>query len=144
MNDVDGFTKQFTKEKVDNVIQLKRNFFQVNEELMQVKAKIGREPFAIGTFLGSGKPLHPSSALLDWLNERTDRYVVVDKKAEWLFLCGRDVFAQSILDHTTNSGLVLVKNQAGEVLGYGEMKTKDRRVPLKNIMDKGDFLRRER
>ncbi|MBN2421158.1 hypothetical protein JXB27_02670 [Candidatus Woesearchaeota archaeon] len=143
MNEIDGFTRQFTKDKVSDVIQLKRNFFKFNEDLMKLKDKIGREPFAIGTFLGSGKPFHPSSALLDWLGDRTNNFVVVDKRAEWLFLCGRDVFVQSILEKNADSGLVLVKNQLGEVLGYGEM-TKNKKVPLKNKMDKGDFLRRER
>lgn len=143
MNSVDRFTKQFTGEKVSDVIQLQRNFFQVTEDLLRVKEKIGREPFAMGTFLGSEKPFHPSSALLDWLGERTNKFIVVDKKAEWLFLCGRDMFANSILKQETDPGLVLVKNQVGEVLGYGEL-TKNRKIPLKNIMDKGDFLRRER
>jgi len=144
MNEVDEFVKKFTNEEIEGVIKIKREFFQAGEDLLRVKEKIGREPFAIGKFLGSGKPLHPSSALLDWLNARTEKFVIIDGKAEWLFLCGRDVFKQSILDKTTDHGLVLVKNSLGEVLGYGEMRMKDKKVPLKNIMDKGDFLRRER
>ncbi len=140
--ELDDFTKKFTDEKLNNVIKLKRNFFQASGELLKIKDAIKQEPFAIGTYLGSGKPFHPSTALLDWLGERTEKYVVVDHKAAWLFLCGRDLFAQSILEKNTDKGDVLVKNQLGEVLGYGVFT--GRKVAIKNLLDKGDFLRRER
>ena len=143
MNDINDFTKKFTKERISNVVKVNRNFFQVNEELMNFKSKIRQEPFALGTYLGSGKPFHPSVALLDWLDKRTENYVIIDKKAAWLFLCGRDVFADSVIKQNINDGkLVLVKNENEEVLGLGEMT--GRKVSIKNLLDKGDFLRRER
>jgi len=142
MIEVDDFTKKFTDEKLSNVIKLKRNFFQVNEELLDVKSKIKQEPFAIGTYLGSGKPFHPSVALIDWMNDRTERYVMVDKKAAWLFLCGRDIFVDSVLRQNVRRGEVIVRNENGEALGLGRLTGK--KVAVENIIDKGDFLRRER
>ena len=142
MMEVVEFTKKFTNEKIGNVIKVQRNFFQVSEELLKVKSQIKKEPFALGSYLGSGKPFHPSTALLDWLGERTKRFVVVDKKAAWLFLCGRDLFSESIVQRNVDKGLVIVKNESNEVLGYGEFT--GRKVAIRNILDKGDFLRRER
>ena len=142
MIEVENFTKKFTDDTVSNVIKIKRNFFKVSDELQKVRQQIKQEPFAIGTYLGSGKPFHPSVALLDWLGERTKRYVVIDRKSEWLFLCDRDVFAKSIIEKNADDGLAIIKNTQGEVLGLG--KFTGRRVAIKNIIDKGDFLRRER
>ena len=142
MIEVEEFTKKFTGDKLKNVIKLQRNFFQVSDELLKFKSRIKKEPFAIGTYLGSGKPFHPSAALLDWVGERTKRYVEVDRKAAWLFLCGRDLFSNSILKKNVDKGLVIVKNEENEVLGYGEFT--GRQVAIKNLLDKGDFLRRER
>lgn len=146
MNDVEQYIERFTEDKIENVIQIKRNFYQVSEELMKVKNSIKSEPFAIGTYLGSGKPFHPSVALLDWLDKRTDRYVVLDKKASWLFLCGRDIFEDSIVKKNVDSGFVIVKNERGEVLGNACSMNdkKQKNVALKHLLDKGDFLRRER
>jgi ribosome biogenesis protein Nip4 len=140
MNEVDEFTKKFTTERIEPVIKLQRNFFHAPENLRIVQKNIKKEPFALGTYLGSGKPFHPSTALIDWLNKRTEKYVVVDKKMEWLFLCGRDIFDSSIVKKNANTGTVLVKNELGEVLGYGDFV----RDMIKNRLDKGDFLRRER
>ena len=145
MSEVDEFTKKFTPESITSVLKLQRSFFQVSDELMAVKNTIKKEPFAIGTYLGTalgkGKPFHPSTALIDWLNARTEKYVVVDKKMAWLFLCDRDIFASSIVKKNVDKGVVLVKNELGEVLGYGEFV---RDGMIKNRLDKGDFLRRER
>ncbi|HME87330.1 MAG TPA: hypothetical protein VKE88_02865 [Candidatus Nanoarchaeia archaeon] len=146
MNPVDEYTKKFTKETMPNVLQVRRNFFSVSDELMKVKDKVKTEPFAIGTYLGTGNPFKPSIALLDWLNERTERTIMLDKKSAWLFVCGRDVFAAGIMVKEgafVREGPVIVRNEAREMLGLGELG-KSRKIPLKNVMDRGDFLRRER
>lgn len=142
MIEIDDFTKKFTDEKLGNVVKVRRNFFHVSDELMNMKTKIGKEPFAIGTYLGTGKPFHPSTALIDWIGQRTDKSIVVDKKAAWLFLCGRDIFERSIINQNVDRGLVIVKNENEEILGLAELT--GRRVAAKHLIDKGDFLRRER
>ncbi len=142
MIEIDEFTKKFTSEKISDTVKIGRNFFQVSDELLDMKNKIKVQPFAIGTYLGSGKPFHPSIAMLDWMDKRTEKYVVIDKKSAWLFLCGRDVFSNSIVKQNSDKGQVLVKNEFGEVLGLGEFTGK--RVAIKNLLDRGDFLRRER
>lgn len=144
---VQNFIKKFTDKKLKNVIEIRKNFFEASDELLDIKKKVPKEPYSIGKFLGYGKPFHPSIALLDWLNDRTDRYVMLNKKASWLFLCGRDGFSGSIVDKSVDSGEVIVKNQFDEVLGYGDFasrKIREKRLAIRNILDRGDFLRREK
>lgn len=108
-----------------------------------------------GTYLGKvrdGK-FFPSFILLSMLAESGARSVFVDKKAAWLFICGRDIFAKGIVNVQGSPGkndYLLVLNQLGECLGFGralaslDSQTKSSQVAIKNISDIGDFLRRER
>jgi len=57
-----------------------------------------------------------------------------------MFLCGRDAFADNIVKANVNSGLVLVQNEKDENLGLGILNEKG----IRNILDRGDFLRREK
>jgi ribosome biogenesis protein Nip4 len=78
--------------------------------------------------------------------------IVVEKKAAWLFICGRDIFRKGILavrGSRKKGDHVLVLNEFGECLGFGKImgsldetsgKTE---VAVRNISDIGDFLRRE-
>jgi ribosome biogenesis protein Nip4 len=103
-----------------------------------------------GTYLGKIKngKFFPGFELLRMLSEKRASKVVVNKKTEWLFICGRDVFKRGIVkvigpgrkgDH------VLVLNCYDECLGFGrvisDLDKED--AFIKNISDIGDFLRRE-
>ena len=71
--------------------------------------------------------------------------IYVDRDTAWLFVVGKDIFDENILDHTDGvrlGGYCLV--MFGEqCIGYGRYETsRDRRV-VKNLFDLGDFLRRE-
>ena len=76
--------------------------------------------------------------------------VVVDGEAAWLFICARDVFGTGILKvmgSRRNGDATLVLNEFGECLGFGKI-TGDlggpgEKVAVKNVLDIGDFLRRE-
>jgi len=142
MIEVDDFVSKFTDEKLNGVLKIRRNYFQVSDELLEVKERINGEPFSIGKFLGTGKPFHPSTSLIDWLGKRADNYVIVDRKSAWLFMCGRDIFLNSIIKRTVKKGPVIVKNEAGEILGYGDLVR--RKIAVRNMLDKGDFIRREK
>ncbi len=96
---------------------------------------------ASGVFLGSMKKhFVPSFPLLEMI--QTDKEAIVDKKAAWLFLCGRDMFKEGI-KRLNGKGLVLVKNELNEILGLGKVVNKGN-VVIKHVLDRGDFLRRER
>lgn len=125
-------------------------FFLVSNNL---RGYIQKDFYYAGTYLGKAKKgkFFPSFNLLTMLAKGEANKVVVDKKAAWLFICGRDIFRKGILavrgsrkkgDHT------LVLNEFRECLGFGKIigrlnegaKTE---VAVKNISDIGDFLRRE-
>ena len=148
MKELETFISKFTKEKFD-VIEIKKRFFIANKEQIEmmnkIKEKEGIVPESIGIFLGeiTKKRFRPSVALLDLLAKHSDKKVFIDDKAEWLFLCGKDIFDESVTKCDVRSGLVLVQNKNDENLGYGKIVRKGK-VFVQNFIDRGDFLRRER
>jgi len=126
-------------------------FFLVSNNL---RGYIQKDFYYAGTYLGKAKrgKFFPSFNLLTILAKGDANKIVVDKKAAWLFICGRDIFRREILtvrgsrrkgDHT------LVMNEFGECLGFGKIgcrldgAAKKMEVAVENVSDVGDFLRRE-
>ncbi len=149
MKTLEEFTGCFTNEKIDGIITLRNCSFLADEELISLKNRAGREPFSIGLFLGEIKKNNfvPGTPLLDMISKMSDKKIFVNRKTAWLFLCGRDIFGRGIAKSNVNKGLALVQNEADENLGYGEiiadLGNKDK-VVVKNLFDRGNFLRRER
>lgn len=131
-------------------VRKQNQVFLINEVLKKTAPK---DFLYAGTYLGrivKGK-LFPGFELLTMIARKKANQIIVDKKTEWLFICGRDVFKQGIMK-TIGSGRkgehVLVLNDHGECLGYGRIlcdleKTKSG-LAVKNMLDIGDFLRREK
>jgi ribosome biogenesis protein Nip4 len=86
------------------------------------------------------KNFKPSLYLLEKLSKISDNKLFINDKAEWLFLCGRDVFLDNIVEDNSSNKLFLVQNCRDENLGLGMKKGK----LILNIIDRGDFLRREK
>lgn len=129
------FTEEFPRGKI---WKKEHKFFLVKEEPYY-------KPQYTGIYLGKIKKIfYPSLWLLQWLKERTDKKVVVDKKGEWMFICGKDVFKKSLNKKfkVEKNDYVLVLNKYNECLGYGIFQ--DKKIIVKNLFDIGDFLRRER
>ena len=66
----------------------------------------------------------------------TNNYAIVNEKGETLFLYGRDIFKESIIE-VKGSGRIAIFNKNREVLGIGLWDGKI----IKNIKDKGWYLR---
>lgn len=135
----------------DFVVNKAGRYFLLNEALLKVAE---RDFYYAGTYLGKVKKgkFFPSFNLLTMLARGEANKIVVDKKAAWLFICGRDIFRKGILsvygsqkkgDHT------LVLNEFGECLGFGNIVGRlaegadKESVVVENVLDVGDFLRRE-
>jgi len=149
MEELNRFVSEFADEKIGGAIKLKNSFFLAEKELIRAKGRIRKEPFSAGLFLGETKNgrFVPGASLLDILSKKTKRKVFVGKKTEWLFLCGRDVFGRGIVKANAKEGLVLVQNERDENLGYGKITgdlSKKDKVVIKNLFDRGSFLRREK
>lgn len=130
------FVAQFTDDQIPYVQHGQRLFAQgaqldVDAPLVYTTTRYGRV---------DRKGFHPSIAFLDVLAQHTDRKAVVNDKSAWLFICGRNVLKEGILENPADTGPVLVVNQRGEVLGYGDVQG----AGITNKLDRGDFLRRER
>ena len=153
MNTLKSFVSYFTDDKIDDVLEIGSSFFQVDKEhaqlIKEIKNNSGKDPKYAGLFLGEMRKgrFEPSVVLLDILGKNTTRKIVIDDNAEWLFVCGRDVFGKSILKADVQKGFVIVQNKAGDTLGFGQIiddLSKMNKAVLKNKLDRGDFLRRER
>jgi ribosome biogenesis protein Nip4 len=154
MKFINEFAKRFgAKFEFDErlVIEKERRYFLLNKRL---KGLVKSDFFYGGTYLGKMKKgrFFPSFNLLKIIAEQgSANKVFVDKKSEWLFTCGRDVFKKGItkiIGSKRKDDYVLVLNSHGECLGFGKIiqdldKVK-KGVAVKNILDIGDFLRRER
>ena len=72
--------------------------------------------------------------------------VWVDERVGWLFVCGRDIFAESIIksEGKLADGAYFLVMMGGDCLGYVRVEAQRGRTTLMNIFDVGDFLRRER
>ena len=138
-----AFNSQFILEK-------NQRFYLLNPRLN----KVGQEDFFYaGLYLGKvGKTgaFFPSFDLLNLLVDVAANKIVVDSKAAWLFICGRDIFRSGIVKvmgskHKGDAALVL--NEFGECLGFGtvtaNLNEPEGNVAIKNVLDLGDFLRRE-
>lgn len=105
-----------------------------------------RKPYMRGLSLGMKTPqgFVPSPALLGILAiESKHKAVVHDEHVERLFLCGRDLFADKFTT-TITEGLVLVQNARDENLGLGEIQRGEKGLHVRNILDRGNYLRHDR
>ncbi|RMD58005.1 hypothetical protein D6825_02280 [Candidatus Woesearchaeota archaeon] len=141
----DEFLLQFgIKEKVE-VKQIYRSFFRVRDE-----SYLAHRPVWVDECLAhirNGK-IVPSVDFLQWVSKRARRWARVGAKAEWLFICGRDLKSSSIEDHNNPSSgdFVVILNDRRECLGYGVASgpLSDGKLTIRRVFDIGDLLRRER
>lgn len=155
MKKIKDFVRQFNANiDLDEslIVKKKNRYYLLNEKL---KRQVPRDFFYAGLYLGKlkGAIFFPSFLLLTMMAERKANKIVVDKKTAWLFICGRDIFKQGILKANGSKrkgDYTLILNEHNECLGFGKIlrnirKEKDaNKVVVKNILDIGDFLRRER
>lgn len=135
----------------DLIVKKSGRYFLLNRNLEHL---ITKDFFYAGLYLGKvkDKMFFPSFNLLAMIAQTDANKMTVDRKTEWLFICGRDIFKKGITS-TSKSGrkgdYTLVLNRHGECLGFGkislDMDDSDKnKVVVKNIADIGDFLRREK
>lgn len=129
-----------------------KRFFYISPNLKSLVEKNQRYYYA-GFPLGkmeSGR-FFPSFPLLFLIAEKAKNRIVVGDKAAWLFICGRDIFKKGIV-HVEGSrekgSYTLILNRRSECLGFGRVRQSldkvKRGVAVENILDIGDFLRREK
>jgi ribosome biogenesis protein Nip4 len=149
--DISGFAKIFGIILVDDrIISIGRHYYYVNDALKNERESIKRDVFSLGTYLGqdSGKHFDPSPACIDFLSklpEANARKIVISEKSESLFLYGRNILINSISKnpHNIKEGFVFIQNEQDENLGYGIFQEQGNDIVVKNLLDKGNYLRDE-
>jgi ribosome biogenesis protein Nip4 len=151
-----NFISQFNVQLALNpelIFEKNGRFFLINDFL---KPLANRDFFYAGIYLGKAKAgkFFPSFILLSLLaKEGQANRIVIDRKAAWLFICGRDVLRKSIVrihGQAKKGANTLVLNEFGECLGFGRILGKvtgltlGNEIAIRNVSDIGDFLRRER
>jgi ribosome biogenesis protein Nip4 len=134
----------------DLTVRKKNRYFLLNENLKRLASK---DFFHAGICLGKeiDGVFFPSFNLLAMIADKRANKVIVDEKTEWLFICGRDVFKRGIIrviGSMKKGSYTLILNSYSECLGFGQAlsdlhEAKEGAV-VKNILDIGDFLRREK
>lgn len=149
MRTFEEFCSRFARTPLQHVTKIKRGYFWDPEGLH--KEAEPWDPFAVGIYLGEERgSFRPTPALLDLLAPHAERNVVVNEKAAWLFLCGRDVLMHGVVEGAFEKGeFVIVRDEESNVLGCGILSSRfDRkhksRQYIKHLLDRGDYLRRER
>lgn len=142
---IQEFLKQFGIKKETNAQVVGRSYFIVKD-----KNFLGKNPQYAGECIAHirGPVLIPSIDFLQQIGREARKHIVVNEKAEWLFICGRDIFAKGIASHNNPAmgDRVVILNQHKECLGYGDVISPldGKRVVIKRLFDIGDLLRRER
>jgi ribosome biogenesis protein Nip4 len=144
MNEFEIFTKKFTEEKIDYAKEGSKYYF-AGDEAAVLSSKI-KGTLSAGLPLGETKNgvFKPSVYLLEILSKKTENKVFVNDKAEWLFLCGRDVLPEGVKKNNSTADVFLIQNEKDENLGLGRNMSHSGKKFIKNVLDRGDFLRRER
>lgn len=160
MRAIKDFLKRFDKPDLinfDNVIKIKDSYFlkpKDNDRSRKAFIKFSKDANEfnlkfIGIPLGSKskKSFSPSLFFLDLLKDANVPVIKINKKGEWLFVCGRDLQGINIYKcDVDKNDYALVINLKNEVIGYGFLigKPSGTRISFKHVYDIGDYLRRER
>jgi len=128
------------------------SIIRINDQYFTLDAEFGSPPerkslVYAGLYLGRDKRIfEPSAILLEMLsNEKETRKVAVDRETAWLFVCGRDIFHESILqvEGGLSPGSYYLVIYEGWCLGYGRYETVWNSRMIRNYFNVGDFLHRE-
>jgi ribosome biogenesis protein Nip4 len=154
MKEIKDFVAQFNASIAldeSHVVRNRNRYYLLSKKLQH---QVPEGFFYAGSYLGAvkGASFFPSFLLLTMIAETKANKLVVDKKTAWLFICGRDIFKKGILDgnRLKKGDYTLILNERNECLGFGKTICNLRgeadadKVAVKNILDIGDFLRREK
>lgn len=137
---IKDFLKPFGDIPLENVEKVGKKFYQQSTQLKSEVNSLDDYPVSAGLFLGEivKNAFIPSPNLLEIINLHSSNKIVLNEKSAWLFICGRDIFIEGIVQ-TCFSKNVLVLNEKREVLGVAKKEGKT----YTNIYDIGSLLRRE-
>ncbi|MEA3379188.1 MAG: hypothetical protein U9Q69_06175 [Nanoarchaeota archaeon] len=145
---ISNFTSKFTNEKID-CIKVRDAYYVIPAKLLEINIGIKQE--SMGLFLGEnkGNKFYPSLALLEKISPESNEKIIVKDIGEMDYIYGKNLrqrHIKNVLGETKVGFLKLVVNERDECLGYGKIvkPLNEKGVVFKNILDRGDYLRREK
>src|SRR3989338_929203 len=146
---IETFCSKFGVTGLD-FIQIENKYYLADEKLQELNKKINRKPSLIGLYLGENKDekFNPSMALLDIISKTTNEKVIIKDIGENDFLYGKKLRPRHVakVEGTLKEGfLKIVVNDRNECLGLAKIKyIVGNEFSLKNVLDAGNYVRRER
>lgn len=146
---IDVFLSKFGIKKFD-YLTVDNRFYLVSEELQKLAKEIKRQPDLIGLYLGEVKDgkFSPSLGLLSLMAKNCTEKIWIKDIGENDFLYGKNLRPRHIIkiEGTMKEGfLKIAVNEKNECLGLAKIKKiTGNEVSLRNVLDLGDYLRRER
>ena len=144
------FAGKFTEKKI-GYVKAGSRYYMADPALLKISRQLGCSVVLYGLFLGEDKggKFLPSLALLDLLSKESDEKVFVNGIGEIDFLYGKGIKARHIaaVKGSSKAGFMkLVQNEHDENLGYGKITAElgSARAEIANLLDRGDFIRREK
>ena len=125
--------------ELTSLIQIRNQYFLCP---FQENVRFNDDLRFAGIYLGEKREgsFSPSPECIGLISTKAKSRVRIERKAEWLFLCGRDLFMTSIVENNSCGDIVFVFNEYDENIGYGRKKGNI----IKNLLDKGSYLRMEK
>lgn len=146
---IEIFLSKFGVEKF-NYNLIGNKYYSVTDKLLKLSKEIEKQPELIGLFLGEVKDgkFNPSLPLLSIIAKETNEKVIIKDIGENDFLYGKSLRPRHILkmEGTIKEGFMkIVVNERNECLGLAKLKKiSGNEASFRNILDLGDYLRRER
>ncbi len=150
LNSLFSYWQVFDHFKDKKFLVKDKQIFMINDHKEFV---LKNDPIAAGIKVCEVKKhLHLSLAILQlFVDKNCSKRVKVNDHAEQLFLYGRDIFRESIIEHTRDfhaNDEVIVTNKYGEALGLGravcDHDKMNKEIVIINLRDLGIYLREEK
>jgi ribosome biogenesis protein Nip4 len=154
MREIKDFVEQFNANiplDESRIVRNRNRYYMLSKKLKQ---QVPKDFFYAGVYLGAvkGDSFFPSFLLLSMIAKTNANKLVINRKTAWLFICGRDIFKKGIVkgNKLKKGDYTLIFNERNECLGFGQITCNLRKevdankVVVKNILDIGNFLRREK
>ena len=146
--------KELPQEALKDIIEIRRNSFYDPQKNAEWATKHNIDFVFTGRFLGEKKKdFIPSPYGVEHASKQAqnNQKVVLNEKAAWLFICGRDAFGSAVVrGKPKKNRIIYLYDTHDNLLGMGQWLVNDlttkqaEQAVIKNLYDKGRYIRQEK